>query len=128
MANQRVIEGIAKQLAANGLQKVNAEANPPLLVQFQAALSEQTQYNTLDTGMGYGPGWYRWGGGSSVTTVQNIPVGHLLVDIGDEANKRYIWRGTAEKTVSDKPEKNAKAIDKAITEMFKKFPPPPEKK
>jgi hypothetical protein len=34
-----------------------------------------------------------------------------------------VWRGTASDTVSDKPEKNEKKIQKAAEKMFKKYPP-----
>jgi Domain of unknown function (DUF4136) len=60
--------------------------------------------------------------------VEQIPVGHLIVDIGDAAEKRYIWRGTSSKTVSSNPEKNAKTINEGVRKMFEKFPPLPEKK
>jgi hypothetical protein len=39
---------------------------------------------------------------------------------------RAIWRGTASDVLSDKPEKNEKKLEKALTEMFKHFPPPPK--
>ena len=47
----------------------------------------------------------------------------MIVDIGDAAAKRYIWRGTATDTVSSNPEKNAKTINQAVKKMFEKFPP-----
>ena len=47
---------------------------------------------------------------------------------GDVKNKTFIWRGTASDTLSDKPEKNQKKLEKALAEMFKKFPPTPGQK
>jgi hypothetical protein len=41
----------------------------------------------------------------------------LIVDIGDAAEKRYIWRGTSTKTVSSNPEKNAKTIDEGVVTL-----------
>jgi Domain of unknown function (DUF4136) len=55
--------------------------------------------------------------------VEQIPVGTLIVDIGDSSTKRYVWRGTATKTISGKPDKNAKVIDDVMKKMFEKFPP-----
>jgi hypothetical protein len=126
--DQRIVQGIESQLAAKGLQKVDPKSNPDLVVMYHAAVATETQLNTIDTGM-YGPGW-RWGGGmgSSTTYVDKIPVGQLIIDIGDVKDKKYIWRATASGTLSDKPEKNEKTIDKALTKMFEKFPPPPAKK
>ena len=92
-------------------------------------------------GWGWGPGWRRgwgWGGGwrggwgglggTAITQVEQIPVGTLIVDIGDATNKRYIWRGTATNTLSSNQGKNAKTIDQGVKKMFEKFPPEEKKK
>jgi Domain of unknown function (DUF4136) len=62
--------------------------------------------------------------GMTTTSGQNIPTGQLIVDIADTQNKKFIWRGTGSDTLSDKPEKNEKKLNKALTKMFEKFPPP----
>lgn len=131
MMGDRVVAEIDTQLAAKGLQKVDASANPDLVVIYHAGRDTETRINTMDTGM-YGPGWgWGWGGyyggGSSTTYVDKILVGQLLVDIGDVKQKKYIWRGQANATIPDKPEKGAKLINKAVTKMFQKFPPPLKK-
>jgi Domain of unknown function (DUF4136) len=127
LMDQRITDGINKQLAAKGLQKLEASANPDLVVLYHAAVSTETQLNTMNTG-GYGWG-YRWGGGmgTSTTTVDKIPVGQLTVDIGDAKTKKLLWMGNASDTLSDKPEKNEKKINNALEKMFKKFPPPVKK-
>jgi hypothetical protein len=132
LGNQRIIAGIEAQLAAKGWQKV--ESNSDVVVIYSAATTTETQINTFETG---GPwGGYRWGwggfggygGGTSTTTVQKIPIGQLVVDMADVKNKDFIWRGTASDTLSDKPEKNQKKLEKALAKMFKNFPPTPGKK
>jgi hypothetical protein len=50
-------------------------------------------------------------------------VGTLVLDMYDAQTKRLVWRGVATKTVSKKPEKNEKALEKAVEKMFKNFPP-----
>jgi hypothetical protein len=131
LTNQRIEQAIEAELAAKGLTRV--VSNPDLSVVFHCAVDKRTQLNTTSIGdWGWGPGWGRYGGwgawggfgGDAITQVEEIPVGHLIVDIGDAAAKRYIWRGTATDTVSSNPEKNAKTIDKAVRKMFEKFPPP----
>ncbi|MCI0661142.1 MAG: DUF4136 domain-containing protein [Acidobacteria bacterium] len=126
--DQRIIQGIESQLAAKGLQKVEAAANPDLVVLYHAATSTETQINTIDSGA-WGPGWgWGWGGGGmSTSTVNKIPIGQLIVDIGDVKSKKYIWRATASGTISDNPEKNQKTLNKALVKMFDKFPPPVKK-
>jgi len=129
LTNQRIEKAIEAQLAAKGLTRV--ESNADLTVVFHCVITERTQLSTrsLD-GWGWGPswgwgrGWRRWGGGgTAITQVERIPVGTLIVDIGDLSTKKYIWRATASKTISSKPDKSEKAIDAAVKKMFEKFPP-----
>ncbi|MGC2194017.1 MAG: DUF4136 domain-containing protein, partial [Terriglobales bacterium] len=61
LMDQRIRDGIDKQLAAKGLQKVDASASPDLVVLYHAAVGSETQLTTMNTG-GYRWG-YRWGGG-----------------------------------------------------------------
>lgn len=128
LGHQRIIAGIEAQLAAKGWQKVASDSD--VVVIYNAATSTEQQINTFDSGgywggYGYRRGWGGYGGGISTTTVQNIKVGELIVDMADVKNKSFIWRGTASDTLSDKPEKNQKKLDKVLAKMFKKFPPTP---
>jgi Domain of unknown function (DUF4136) len=128
LMDERVMSNIDTQLAAKGLQKVTDPEKADLLVSYHAAAGHETQINT--TGMGGWGGWggYRYGGmgGMSTTTVNNIPTGQLVVLLGDNKTHKVVWRGTASDTLSDKPEKNAKKIEKAAAKMFKKYPPQPK--
>jgi hypothetical protein len=130
LGHRRIIAGIEAQLAAKGWTKVESDSD--VVVIYSAATTTEVQINTFETG---GPwGGYRWGwggyrggygGGVSTTTVQKIPVGQLIIDMADVKNKDFVWRGTASDTLSDKPEKNQKKLDKALAKMFKNFPPTP---
>jgi hypothetical protein len=122
--DQRVIDGVDQRLQAKGFQKVSADANPDLVVLYHGAVGQQAQLNTYNTG---GWGW-RWGGGMATTTVDQIPVGQLTVDIGDPKTKKLLWQGGASDTLSDKPDANQKKLNKALDKMFQKFPPPPSSK
>jgi hypothetical protein len=75
-----------------------------------------------------GGGWF-WGGlnDEATTTVENTPVGTLMVDIFDGKSKKLIWRGTASNALSDNSEKNEKELEKTVKDLFKHFPPPPPK-
>lgn len=124
LMDQRIVREINAQLAAKGLQQVGPESNPDLVVRYHASTDVETRYNTIDNGM-WGPGWrFGWGDGMATTTVEKIPVGHLVVEIGDNGSKKFLWRGTASGTLSEKPEKVSKMISKELTKMFEKFPPP----
>jgi Domain of unknown function (DUF4136) len=118
LMDQRIKQGIEMHLASNGLQKVDANSNPDLMVKYEVGTETHDQINT------FGDGWGWWGDSMSTTTVQKITEGQLIVDIGDAEKKKLIWRGTADKTLSSDPEKVDKAINKGLTKMFEKFPPP----
>ncbi len=61
--------------------------------------------------------------GTASTTVSEYTVGTLVVDMFDAKTKNLVFRGIAEDEISDKPEKNAKKLEKASNKMFKEFPP-----
>jgi len=123
--DQRITSGIDARLGAKGLTKASNPETADLLVAYHAATDVETQINTYNTGgWGYGYGW-GWGGGGGMTTtnVQKIPVGQLVVDMADPKAKKFVWRGTASSTLSDKPEKVEKTINKALDKMFENYPP-----
>ena len=61
---------------------------------------------------------------SPTTTVENTPVGTLHIDIFDSQSKKVIWHGVCSDTLTGSPEKNEKKLDKAVADVFKRFPPP----
>ena len=71
---------------------------------------------------GYG-GPYRWGGGMGTTTVNTYVTGTLAVDLYSAQTKKLAWRGVGSDTMSDKAEKNAEKVNKAVEKMFKAYPP-----
>ena len=87
----------------------------------------QTFYDGLGPGFGYG-GWGGWwgegfGGGLSTTTQQTIPLGTLLGDLYDSHTHNLVWRGVSHEMNTQNMDKNAGQIQKAVDEMFYKFPP-----
>jgi hypothetical protein len=84
--------------------------------------SLNTFYDGLGGGWGWRGGWNR-GMSTATTTVENTPVGTLVVDVFDGSSKKLIWRGQSSAELSDKAEKNDKKLEKDVEDMFKKFPP-----
>jgi len=128
LMDQRITGAFEAELAKEGLTK--AEDNPDVLIGYQAAVTHQTQLNTYSSdmggaGWGYGARWgYGWGGSStSTTTSSTIRNGTLVLDMMDPKEKQLIFRGVATDTLSDKPEKNIKKIQKAAAKIFEKYPP-----
>lgn len=89
----------------------------------------QTFYNGLGPGFGWGGwggwwgGWWGGGWGDTTTTVRPIPVGTLIVDLYDTHTHNLVWRGTSTEKVSPNMNKDTGELQKAIDEMFYKFPP-----
>jgi hypothetical protein len=127
LAEQRIVSAIDEAIAKKGLRRVENDGD--LAVRFQASVQKQTQLTTYSDGIrpGWGPEahWgYGWGGSSiSTTTADVIPVGSLVVDMMDPVQKQFVFRGMATDTLSDKPEKNAKKITKAVNKIFEKYFP-----
>jgi hypothetical protein len=120
----RVTRAVDSQLSAKGWTKVESDGDAAV-----AAYGSTHNQKTLQTWYdGFGGGWYwrGFGDGLATTTVQETPVGTLMVDIFDGPTKKLIWRGVASDTLSGKPDKDEKKMDKAVTEMFKNFPPSPK--
>jgi hypothetical protein len=109
---QRIVNAIDYHLSMNGYQKV--DSNPDMFVSYYASTKEEVEIREW----GYG----RWGMNRSVD-VYKVLVGTVIVDLIDAAENKLFWRGVASDTVSDKPEKNEKKINKAAEKMFKEFPP-----
>jgi hypothetical protein len=121
---KRIKEAVNLALSARGLKRVEDGAD--LLVVHHARLSKETQINSYNTGWGYG--WGRWGYGrgmGTTTTIQEIPVGTLIVDLVDTKAREMVWRGTASRTLDPtrSPEQKEKALNAAVQKMFDGFPP-----
>jgi hypothetical protein len=117
----RIKAAITQALQAKGLQPTSDTAD--LQIQVFAKLSQETQMTS--TG-GYGGWGYRgWGGGMSTTTVQNINVGTLVVDLVDAKTDKPVWRGMASDTMdqSSTGQQKQEKLNYAMNQLFAKFPP-----
>ncbi len=118
----RIKAAVTAQLTAKGLTQ--RDENPDLWVVTHPRLSKQTQINTYNTGWGYGWGW-RGGMGTTTSTVEEIPVGTLVVDLVDAKANELVWRGTASDTLKENatPEERDKNLNAAMAKLFENFPP-----
>lgn len=134
IVDTQITQAIDQQLSMKGLSKSTGES-ADLVVTYQAAVSQEKQWNSYSTGdgmWGYGRwgGWGGYGGMSTTTTTsETINIGSLDVDIYDAAARNQIWKGQATKTLGSgkNPEKVNKNINKAMEKLFKKYPPPVKK-
>lgn len=121
----RISNVVDSQLAAKGWTKVASDGDAAVAAYGSTRVKKNLQ--TWYDGFGGGWFWRGFGDGFATTTVQETPVGTLMVDIFDSSSKKLIWRGIVSDTLSGNPEKDEKKMDKVVAEMFKKFPPPTKK-
>jgi hypothetical protein len=108
------METIDGALAGKGMQKVNLDQSPDVIVVYSAGLKQNVSYQ------GYAMGWWNRMG-SIQQVVENE--GTLTVDFAEPQTKMITWRGIASETLSDKSEKNIQKLQKMVAKMFQKFPP-----
>jgi hypothetical protein len=126
LLKEDIKRAVDEQLAQKGLTKV--EKNADLYVGYQAGVNEEKSINLFGSGWG-GRGFGGMWDGSIQGQTSTIPIGALVVGLYDPAKKQLIWRGDASKTVDVKkdPDKNYKNLQKAMTKLFKNYPPQPNK-
>jgi hypothetical protein len=115
------------ELNGKGLRKV--ESNADLLVQSYGGAGEVVGGYAAEPGYtgtgGYAmPGATMWGGSLPATPVPQIMHGTITVDLIDARQKHLVWRATAKgKMDYNKRSKLLEQANKAVSEMFKKYPP-----
>jgi len=120
----RIRHAVDSELVAKGWTL--ASAGDASVAAFSSTHTQPVM-NTFYDGFGGGWRWRGFGGiGMATTTVEKVPVGTLVLDIFDSESKKLIWRGKVSEALSEKPEKDEKKLEKAISEMFKHFPPAPK--
>jgi hypothetical protein len=114
---KRAVDG---QLAGKGLRRV--ETGGDLTVGYQASISQEKQFDSL--GWGGGPPWLGNWGNTRVTT-STIEVGTLAIGLVDPFAKQLVWRGVATRTLdmSKDPDKNYRTLEKAMSKLFRNYPP-----
>jgi hypothetical protein len=124
------------QLEARGLRL--DEANPQLIVNFNARLDDKMRVSTtpaptMTMGMGMGRGYYGYRGGmygtwpmyQDQTTVSQYKEGTLNIDIVDAARKQLVWEAVVSDKFTEKKRDNiGKTVDDYMKAAFKKFPIP----
>ena len=106
--NQHLVEDIDAALQAKGLQKVEMDGDPSLIVAYDAGA--QLAYLIQDLNL-----------------VKEVKEGTLVVELVDSQFKKAVWWAVADDTLTNKPEKDFPMVQKRISKMFKQYPPPANK-
>ena len=120
----RVVRSIENQLGAKGLAKVDAGANPDVLVAYHTSFDRNLQIDA------FGSAWAGpcvGGMRSATATTQEIPTGTLVIDLLDARRHAIVWRGTASGEIDPtaKPGKRERNISRTAERLFKNYPPRP---
>lgn len=126
----RIRRAVDDELSKKGWQEVPSGGQVTIQVmdQIRNEKEAETYYDGLGGGWGSGWGWGGWGWGpggfgESQTTVNNVPEGHMVIDLFDSQNKQLIWRGISEGEVNNNPDKERQTIYEDVHKLFYSFPP-----
>lgn len=120
-----IANNIEVELKEKGLRRV--DRNPDLLVSFYGGSTAQGAFAPADPGFtAYGgePITGAWGGSAPATAMPQLLKGTLAIDLVDAHSKHLVWRGVANANLAyDDRNKMLNQVNKAVAEMFKKYPP-----
>jgi hypothetical protein len=131
MLAANIVGAIEDELKQRGLQKVEINANPGLIIQVYGSIDQDSTLYSNDplynaTG-GIPPFDPSFSGpmltGMYGNTTVTIHKGQLVVDLLDAANKKLVWRGMSQQNLAaHNPNKLVSQVNTAISKMFKQYP------
>jgi hypothetical protein len=131
LVDRRIRAAIDTDLQSKGFRRLDDGAD--FAVGYQLSTREDVSYTTMHSGWStHGYGWGYWGprtgvGISSSTTRRNVTtVGQLLIGIFDEESREMVWRGSGEKSLSNRqmsPQEMQEEINDIVSRIMETFPP-----
>ena len=129
-ATDPAVEGritLAVNRDMGGRYMSEAAKNGDVTIAVVEATQDKQEYASFYNGLGQFT-WQRgWGSGGFLdmaATLQDVPLGTLVVDMYDTKTHKLLWRGTITLSASDISNKEAdQKADKAVTELIGKYPP-----
>ena len=120
LMEERIAGFIEERLATAGLKRVTTGAD--LMISYRIHVKDYPQNINLSDGVG--PTGLGWGDAVYTATVRIIRERTLVIDMVD-AKQHLVFEGTLTQTISSRPEKDAKKLAKAVSEVLDKYPPRP---
>ena len=90
------------------------------------ATQDKQEFTTFYNSLGSDYSWQRpWGSGflDSQASLQDVPVGTLIIDMYDTKTHKLLWRGTVTEPLAGSEDKKDNTIDKEVTMLISKYPP-----
>lgn len=115
---------LARQLELRGLKQAPTTEEADLLINLGIVVDRQVQ--TRETDIISDPPRYigqrRYTWQSREVEVGRYSVGTVSVHLVDPVQNELVWQGTAERVISDKPEKLREQIEKGIERLLSEIP------
>ena len=115
ITERRIHAAVEAQFSGKVIRLAAPDETPDIYVATHVLTKQQKDFVTN----GFGPAALS---GAGTIDAKNYTAGTLVVDVYDAKTHKMVWRGTASGTASDKPSKNADRIDKALADMFHRYP------
>jgi hypothetical protein len=115
VTERRIHAAVEAQFSGKGIRLAEPDETPTIYVATHVVTHDQKDLLAMEFAA---PAL----DGDAAVKGQALSNGALVVDVYDANTRKIVWRGVATGTGSDKPTKNADKIEKALTDMFKRFP------
>lgn len=131
MLAANAVGAIEQELKARGLQKVNINDSPGLIIQIYGSIDQDSTFYSNDplyNATGGIPPFDPSFSGSLLTgmygnTTVTIHKGQLVVDLIDAANKKLVWRGMSQQNLAmHNKNKLIDQVNNTIAKLFKQYP------
>ncbi len=121
LVRKRLEHMVAQQLTAKGLQQVDLEQHPDLLVHYWIGVVEKQRVEAM--GPVAGAGVWRGGYGYRNVTTYEYKEETLVIDLVEAAKNELVWRATVVDTLRDSAEQNMELASQGIAKAFQEYPP-----
>ncbi|MCL7963359.1 MAG: DUF4136 domain-containing protein [marine benthic group bacterium] len=130
MTDRRIRSSVEAKLAEKGLRRTEG-GSPDFRIGYHVSIDGRMDVTYINSYYGYGWGGYwgpygpSFGMGYSTPSVRQYNEGTLILDIVDGSSNELVWRGVVSGEVHEKrdAQERQEAIDRAIGEALKDFPP-----
>lgn len=114
VTERRIHAAVEAQFSGKGIRLAEPDEPPTIYVATHVVTNQKDLVAN-----GFAPSSFDGKDGASIPSLSK---GMLVVDVYDANTKKIVWRGLVTGTGSDGPTKNADRIEKAMTDLFKRFP------
>lgn len=119
-------DAFTKEFEKRGMQRVNSGGD--MQISLYVVVSVETAVSGYNDYVGGHGSYYHYGGGYATGNYNNTytqrekEVGTMIMNVYDKSTKEQIWQAISTGTVTENPEKRAKAIPGKVSILMREFP------